>query len=93
MTVTQVMDYTAWSRSTIYDLVRARRIEHIRLGRTIRFRRSVIDAKLRELSYGEVKQPTPRRFRAAPVDSPPADDSPLPAEPEPKPKRTRKRTP
>ena len=44
LTAEEIADYLGYSVRTIYDKVQRDQIPHIRLGRTVRFRRAQIDA-------------------------------------------------
>lgn len=44
LTVPQVAAYLGWSLQTIYSLVNRRRIPYVKVGRSLRFRRSTVEA-------------------------------------------------
>ncbi len=48
LTVAEAADYLSMSQSTVRRYLLRREIEHIRVGRTVRIRRSVLEAWLRE---------------------------------------------
>ncbi len=48
LSVAEAADYLSMSQSTVRRYLRRREIEHIRVGRTVRIRRSVLEAWLRE---------------------------------------------
>lgn len=48
MTVDEVADFLGLKVRTIYDKVQRRQIPHVRIGRTVRFRRSAIEAMVTE---------------------------------------------
>ncbi len=48
LTVAEAADYLSMSESTVRRYLRRREIEHIRVGRTVRIRRSVLESWLRE---------------------------------------------
>lgn len=46
LTVPQVAAYLGWSPATVYSLANKRRIPYVKVGRSLRFRRSSIEALL-----------------------------------------------
>ncbi len=48
LTVAEAADYLSMSESTVRRYLRRREIEQIRVGRTVRIRRSVLESWLRE---------------------------------------------
>lgn len=46
LTVSQVATYLGWSPATVYSLANKRRIPYVKVGRSLRFRRSDVEALL-----------------------------------------------
>lgn len=46
LTVPQVATYLGWSPATVYSLANKRKIPYVKVGRSLRFRRSSIEALL-----------------------------------------------
>lgn len=44
LTVPQVATYLGWSPATVYSLANKRRIPYVKVGRSLRFRKSTVEA-------------------------------------------------
>jgi excisionase family DNA binding protein len=56
LTVPQVAAYLGWSPATVYSLASKRKISFVKVGRSLRFRRSTIEALIRFVPALEVSK-------------------------------------